>query len=131
MARRILQTDLGVAVLLADSITEITPADAGSFVVSGSHGGLSAAHYAAAVPLRACLFNDAGGGKDAAGIAGLARLGYPALACSHASARIGDPQDAWENGIVSAVNAAAMAAGLQPGMTVQAAFRRLLGAGAP
>jgi hypothetical protein len=126
MARRILQTDFGALVLLVDSITEINAGDAGGFVVSGSHGGLSAARYAAAVPLRACLFNDAGGGKDDAGIAGLAMLDYPALACSHASARIGDPQDAWDHGVVSAVNAAAASAGLAPATGVQAAFRRLV-----
>src|SRR3546814_16453236 len=57
---------------------------------------------------------------DDAGIAGLAALGYPALACSHPSARIGHPQDAWDNGTVSAVNAAAEAARLRSGMTVQA-----------
>lgn len=125
MARRSLQAGFGIAVLLVDSITEINAADAGAFVVSGSHGGLSAARYAAAVPLGACLFNDAGRGKDDAGIVGLAMLPYPALACSHASARIGDPQDAWDNGIVSATNAAGRAAGVTPGMAVQAAFRLL------
>jgi hypothetical protein len=128
MARRILQTDFGAALLLTDSITEIGAGDAGRIVISGSHGGRSAAHYAAAVALAGCLFNDAGTGKDAAGIAGLVLLDYPALAVSHASARIGEPQDAWENGIVSAVNAPAAAAGLRPGMTVQAACRLLAGA---
>ncbi|MFC3677903.1 hypothetical protein [Ferrovibrio xuzhouensis] len=127
MARRILPADLGVTVLLVDSITEINGDDAGCLVISGSHGGRSAARYAAAVVLAGCVFNDAGTGKDDAGIAGLAALAYPALACSHRSARIGDPQDAWDNGIVSAVNAAAQAAGLRSGMTVQAAFRQLAG----
>lgn len=116
-----------MTVLLVDSITEINGTDAGCLVISGSHGGHSAAHYAAAVALVGCVFNDAGKGKDDAGIAGLAALDYPALACSHLSARIGDPQDAWDNGTVSAVNAAAKAIGLRDGMTVQAAFRRLAG----
>lgn len=116
-----------MTVLLVDSITEINGTDAGCLVISGSHGGHSAAHYAAAVALAGCVFNDAGKGKDDAGIAGLAALDYPALACSHLSARIGDPQDAWDNGTVSAVNAAAKAVGLRDGMTVQAALRRLVG----
>jgi len=127
MARRVLPTDRGPVLLLVDSITEINAGDAGRIVISGSHGGMSAAHYAAAVPLAGCLFNDAGIGRDRAGIAGLEMLACPALACSHLSARIGDPQDAWENGIVSAVNAAAERAGLRPGMTVQAALRLIAG----
>jgi hypothetical protein len=70
------------------------------------------------------VFNDAGGGKDDAGIAGLALLGtvsVPALAVAHTSARIGDAADTWACGVLSAVNQTASAAGVQPGMSVQVA----------
>jgi hypothetical protein len=55
---------------VVDSITELVPgADAGCLAVSGSHGGISSAQYAwAAQPLLA-VFNDAGVGKDRAGLA--------------------------------------------------------------
>src|SRR3546814_9126822 len=119
MARRILPTDLGMTVLLVDSITEISGDDADCLVISGSHGGRSAARSAAAVRLAGCVFNAAGPGKDDAGIAELAAPGSPALACSHLSARIGDPQDAWDNGTVRAVHASAEAAGLRGGLTVE------------
>jgi len=114
---------------LVDSITELGPADAGAWVVSGSHGGVSAARYALAWPLALVVFNDAGGGKDQAGIAALALLqaqGRPAATVSHDSARIGDARDSWAHGRISHVNAAAAALGLAPGQPLQAAVRRAM-----
>jgi hypothetical protein len=70
------------------------------------------------------VFNDAGGGKNDAGIAALALLeleGIAAAAVSHESARIGDALDAWENGIVSHVNASAAEAGISTGETLREA----------
>ena len=107
--------------LLLDSIAEILPGDAGRLVVSGSHGGVSAAQFAVAVRLRGCFLNDAGLGKDEAGIAGLALLDYPAAAYSHMSARIGDAADAWANGRLTHINAAGRAMGWRAGLSVQAA----------
>lgn len=111
-------------VLLIDSITQLVPADAGAVVVSGSHGGVSSARYALALPLRLVVFNDAGIGKDEAGVAALALLqrdGRAALAVAHTSARIGDAQDHWDHGVISRVNAAAAALGVAPGQTLRAA----------
>jgi hypothetical protein len=112
-------------VLLLDSITQLVPGDAGAVVVSGSHGGISSAQYALAVPLRLVVFNDAGIGKDDAGVAALALLqqaGRAALAVAHTSARIGDAQDHWDHGVVSRVNAAAAGLGLCAGQTLRAAI---------
>ena len=58
----------GGRVILMDSITKLAPKDAGAIVVCASHGGVSAAEVALVVPLRAVFFNDAGIGKDNAGI---------------------------------------------------------------
>ena len=126
MARAVVALRDGASILLVDSITEIEAGDSGRIVVSGSHGGVSAAGYAAAVPLAACFLNDAGIGKDAAGIAGVLSLPYAAAAYRHDSARIGDAADAWANGVLSAVNAAAEQAGLRIGMTVRQAVEWLL-----
>ena len=104
--------------LLVDSITQIEAADAGLWVVSGSHGGSSSATFALALPLAGVVFNDAGVGKDEAGVAALALLqarGTPACTVAHTSARIGDALDSWENGVISRVNAAAAASGLAAG----------------
>jgi hypothetical protein len=116
-------------VRLVDSITQIAPDDAGRWVVSGSHGGSSSASYALAVPLALAVFNDAGVGKDEAGIAALAMLqaqGRAAVTVSHDSARIGDARDAWAHGVVSRVNDAAAALGLAAGQPLQPAVLRAL-----
>ena len=57
------------------SITELKAEDAGCLAVSGSHGGLSAARYAVAARPLLSVFNDAGIGKDDAGIEDLTRIG--------------------------------------------------------
>lgn len=105
-------------VLIMDSITKVTPEDEGAIVVSASHGGASSGEFALEVPLGAVFFNDAGVGKDEAGIAALAMLearGVAGGTVSHLSARIGDSQDMWEHGVVSHVNAQARALGILPG----------------
>ncbi len=111
-------------VVLLDSVTEVTPAHAGRVVVTGSHGGLSAGRYAMEVRARLYVFNDAGIGKDGAGIAALAMLdavGQPAAAVAHTSARIGEAADTWNGGVISRVNAAARAAGYRTGQALRAA----------
>jgi len=112
------------SIVVMDSITMTTKEDAGRIVVSASHGGVSTAKYALEFPLAGVFFNDAGVGRDAAGIAALPMLdakNVPAGAISHNSARIGDVADMWENGIISHVNAAAGARGLKPGDTLSEA----------
>lgn len=113
---------------LLDSVTETTAAHADCVVVTGSHGGASVVRYARAAPAQLFVFNDAGIGKDCAGIAALAELerdGIAACAVSHASARIGDARDAWEHGVVSAVNAPAARRGVAVGVQLRAALRSL------
>jgi hypothetical protein len=61
-------------VVIMDSITKVTPDDAGAIVVCASHGGSSSEEFALAVPLAAVFFNDAGVGKENAGIAALDML---------------------------------------------------------
>ena len=106
------------AVLVVDSITEAVGRGAGRLVVSGSHGGLSAARFAQQAQVRLAVFNDAGVGRDAAGIAGLALLeggGIAACTVSHDSARIGDARSTLDDGVVSHANEAARALGARPG----------------
>jgi hypothetical protein len=120
----------GHPVILVDSITKVEQQDVGAIIVSASHGGQSSGEFALAVPLTAVFFNDAGIGKDAAGVTGLGMLdgrGVPACAVSHESGRIGDAADMWEHGIISRVNDAAAKRGARPGMAVQEAIRTLAG----
>ncbi len=117
-------------VVLIDSITQVDALHAGLCVVTGSHGGVSAARYASEVAARVYVFNDAGVGKDAAGIAALALLdarGIAAVTVAHASARIGEARDTWDNGVISHRNAAAGRIGVQPGARVSEALAALSG----
>lgn len=115
---------------LIDSITEITPAMSGAVIVSGSHGGRSVGGYALgiAAPPHAVFFNDAGIGKGRAGIVALDHLERAGVICatySHDSARIGEAGDGLENGIISAVNVQAHAAGIAAGQRVADAVAHL------
>src|SRR5262245_44500504 len=108
----------GRKVILMDSISHVDAGDAGHVVVSGSHGGASSGEFAAAQKLAAAFFNDAGVGKDDAGIAALdmlERAQIPAGTVSYLSARIGDARDTWEHGVISRVNACGRAKGLKEG----------------
>jgi hypothetical protein len=117
----------GMPVVVMDSISLISRAEEGAIIVCGSHGGAISGAFAANHPPALVVFNDAGGGKNLAGIASLAALedqGIAAAAVSHESARIGDALDAWENGIVSHVNRLADAAGITPGRLLHAVLQR-------
>lgn len=120
----------GGRVLIMDSITKVTPDDAGAMVVSASHGGASSGEFALELaPLKAAFFNDAGVGKDDAGIASLAMLQQHGVAggtVSHTSARIGDAQDTWDHGVVSHVNECARALGIAPGQRLKETLTRLV-----
>jgi len=121
----------GYRVLLLDSITWIGAEDAGAIVISGSHGGRSAGQYAVVFPLALCCLNDAGVGKDRAGIVALDMLeerGIPGVAFGHNSARIGEALDGWEHGVVSHVNPGAAALGLRLGVRLRDAIEQIFAA---
>jgi hypothetical protein len=130
MRRRVLEEHPRGRVVMIDTIAHVHPDDAGQFVVSGSHGGVSSGEYAAAVPVAAVFFNDAGGGKENAGRASLAYLderGIAAGTVSHDTAMIGDALETFESGIISALNQRARAAGLSVGRPLREALREVLG----
>ena len=118
----------GGAVVLMDSITKVAPEDEGAIVVSASHGGASSGEFALEVPLKVVFFNDAGVGKENAGIAALAMLQAKYVAAgtvAHTSAKIGDAQDMWDYGLISYVNDAARTLGLAPGQALGDALARV------
>ena len=97
---------------IVDSITELRGHDAGCIAVSGSHGGISSAQYALAARPLLAVFNDAGVGKDAAGLAALPFLqgqGIAACTVAHDSARIGEARSTLGDGVLSHCNAQAAA----------------------
>src|SRR3954447_9995551 len=95
-------------IVIADSIPRIGPEAAGAVVVNASHGGVYAAYLAAKFQAVAAIFNDAGLGRDRAGIGGLDYLQavhMPAATVGHDSARIGDGADMLANGVITYANA--------------------------
>src|SRR5690606_32055631 len=94
-------------ILEAPTATKFPPEARGSVVVCGSHGGRYPAYLAAQAGLRAVIFNDAGVGRENAGIASLTLLeqgGMAAATISHTSARIGEPADMMARGVISYAN---------------------------
>ena len=120
--------------LLVDSITEAVDSGAGRVVVSGSHGGTSAGHFALQARPALVVFNDAGVGKDGAGIAALPLLqaaGMAACTVAHTSARIGEAASTLEDGVISQANRAAGALGAAPGRPLWQWLESLRTDGAP
>ncbi len=113
---------------LLDSISYLRNEHCNAVVISGSHGGRSAAEFVIALSQKpSCVFfNDAGGGKDNAGKLALEMLqahNVPCACYSHLSARIGDAQDGYENGVVSGTNSLAKAMGINIGMRINKAVK--------
>ena len=129
MLKEVVYTAGDRRIVIMDSITKVTPEDKGCFVVAASHGGASSGEFALEVPLKLIVLNDAGIGKDQAGMAALAMLeahGVAGATVSHDSARIGDSRDMWESGVISRVNAPAQALGLAEGQTIKDKLPTLL-----
>lgn len=94
-----------------------------------SHGARLMALYALRIHPRGLICNDAGFGLDNLGIEGLAMLDPERIAAATvgtASARIGDPQSTYQDGVLSAVNETAKALGLSVGMTAREAAHHML-----
>jgi hypothetical protein len=94
----------------------------GSVLVSGSYGGEYNAWHAAKWGLRGVILNDAGVGKDNAGIRGLDYLdtvGLPAATADAQTCHIGDGEHMLSVGRISFVNAAARKWGCAPGESVR------------
>jgi len=115
-------------ILIADSITRVGTDASGAVVVNASHGGVYAAYLAAKLKAVAAIFNDAGIGRDQAGIAGLDYLqefGMPAAAVGHDSARIGDGSDMMAHGMITRANGLAVSLGVRPGQPCREAAAAL------
>jgi hypothetical protein len=111
-----------VKILTVASCSNIAAEHRARVVVSGSYGGRYNAFNAAKWPVRAVIMNDAGIGKDNAGIVGLEFLDQIFMAASVADAatcHIGDGDHMLAHGIISHVNRTAAALGCAPGQSVR------------
>jgi hypothetical protein len=117
-----------VAVLAVPTVTKLPPSADGAVIVGGSHGAVYAAYLSAKAGARAAIHNDAGVGRDEAGVSGLAWAeanGMAMAAALSGSARIGDGADMLRRGIVSRVNPLAAVCGVHAGQSVAEAAELL------
>ncbi|VTU34797.1 impB/mucB/samB family protein [Variovorax sp. PBS-H4] len=133
-APRIVRSPEG-RVLIFDSATYVeayvaqAPETAGDLVVNASYSGVLCARMVMAAKPRAVIGLDCAIGKDGAGIAGLwyyEALGVPSAAVDVMTAEMGNGSDLHDNGILSRVNDAAQALGIEPGMRAREAAQHLL-----
>jgi hypothetical protein len=120
-----------VKILTVASCSNIRAEHRSHVVVSGSYGGRYNAFNAAKWPVRAVIMNDAGIGKDNAGIVGLDFLDHIGLAAATADARtchIGDGDHMLAHGIISHANRTAAALGCAPGQSVSNCAERMCAA---
>jgi hypothetical protein len=122
MLRKSIATINGFEVIALDSASQIEEADRGRVVVAASNGGRESARAAILAGCAAVIFNDAGVGKDRAGVIGLDLVDehdIAGMAVAHTTAEISDGQGTWLTGVLSTVNTTAASLGITAGMTVQ------------
>jgi hypothetical protein len=115
-------------IVIADSITRVGSEAANAVVINASHGGVYAAYLAAQLHAAAAIFNDAGVGRDRAGIGGLDYLGEFGIAAAtvgHDTAQIGDGADMMACGVITHANAIAASLGVSPGQSCRDAAAAL------
>jgi hypothetical protein len=112
-----------VKIVTVASCSNLRDEHRGHVAVSGSYGGRYNAYNAAKWPVRAVIMNDAGIGKDDAGIVGLEFLDRINMAAATADAQtchIGDGDHMLAHGVISHVNQTAAALGCAVGQSVRA-----------
>jgi hypothetical protein len=121
----------GVTIYTCSSSATATAACAGQVIVSGSYGGEYNAYHAAKWGIRGVVLNDAGVGKNGAGIKGLPyldRIGLPAATADANTCHIADAEHMLDHGVISHVNETARRIGCAVGQTVRACAERMAGA---
>jgi uncharacterized protein YunC (DUF1805 family) len=122
-----IQTQIdGVSITVTDSVTFLNENNTGDIVVCGSHGGVSAGEYAQKYHVKAVFFNDAGIGKNKAGVKSLETLsdaGILACTVDCMSAEIFNGHDTLNNGIITVCNQLAKNRNIKEKMTVIEAIK--------
>jgi len=111
-----------VKIVTVASCSNLREEHRGHVAVSGSYGGRYNAYNAAKWPVRAVIMNDAGIGKDNAGIVGLEFLDRINMAAATADAQtchIGDGDHMLAHGVISHVNKTAAELGCKVGQSVR------------
>jgi len=119
----------GRQVVCTDSIAFGLPEDSRNVLVTAGHTGRSAVPYLLRVRPFGFICSDGGKGREDAGVAGLAMVESEGLAGATVDARrarMGDGLSSYRDGVISAANALALAAGVRVGMPAAQAASLLL-----
>lgn len=123
------ETERGRVVALQTAYDVVEENRGRDVVVNASYSGVLPARFVGEHLPRGAIGVDCGVGKEGAGIAGLWYLegrGIPAAAAAVDSLELGNGIDMYETGIISFVNEQAKTCGVEAGMSVREAARRLL-----
>ena len=128
--REVMYTDpSGRAVVCTDSIAFGLPEDTNNVLVTAGHTGRSAVPYLTKVHPHGFICSDGGRGAEDSGMAGLALvddLGLAGATVDASRAAMGDGHSTYHEGVISAVNRTAEAAGVRVGMPAAEAARLLV-----
>lgn len=111
-------------IVIVDTSSEVDQSNNMDIIITGSHGGVNACEYMGNMKIKGMVSNDAGIGKNEAGIAGMKALDkydIPAVAVATMSAKIGNGTSTYEQGKVSATNELAKKLGISEGMSAREA----------
>jgi hypothetical protein len=119
----------GRKIICTDSIAFGLPEDDKNVLLTAGHTGRSAVEYLHRCRPLGFICSDGGKGREDSGVAGIYIVEADGLAGGTVDAhraRMGDGFSTWYDGIMSAVNRHAAAAGVKIGMTAQEAARLLV-----
>ena len=118
----------GRSIICTDSIAFGMPEDVDNVLLTAGHTGRSAVPYLRRVRPFGFICSDGGGGRDGSGTEGMrivAAEGLAGAAVDARSAKMGDGLSTYRDGVISAANDLAMAAGVLIGMPAKHASRLL------
>ena len=117
-------------IIVMDSITFADARNnSGDVLIGASFCGMLSIRWPLRVNPKGVICHAAGPGKDAAGVNGLyalEALEIPGAAAATMSCRIADGRDMYDNGVVGYLNDSAAKLGIEEGMPIREAARRML-----
>jgi uncharacterized protein YunC (DUF1805 family) len=126
--QRIVRESGKARLIIVDTTSDVHEGNDNDVIVTGSHSGINSGEYLAHNKIKGTIGNDAGIGKENAGIAGLKILeehGIPAAAVASMSAHIGNGTSTYEQGKISAANETAKKLGIAIGMSAKEAAEKM------
>jgi len=127
--QKVVKTSGESRIIIVETSSDVNESNSRDIIVTGSHQGSGS--YLAKCKIKGAIGNDAGKGKQDAGIAGFKLLdehGIPAAAVSNMTAKIGNGNSTYDQGKISAANEMARKLGISEGMSAKDAADKMFDA---